>query len=461
MLVLLAVAACSDSASDDGRASNAALGSTVLPPDDGNGGGGQPDPLDIDPGGPWNPPVETGTVAFPYSAYKCGYAIRQVSPSKPAATFHAAAAGSAPAPKNLHLSLPGNAATSVAILWATDAATMQTEVRFGDSPDHLDKVAHGFSFASSSRRQHELHLCGLTPNTTFYYDAGGPAGRSSVHKFTTAPDDTSEVTILVVGDTRSNPSIFGQMSQAALGHGPTAMLMSGDAVVSGGDQGAWDALFAAAPDLFASLPGLWANGNHEGLDELFFHQFALPDHLGGATQIEEWYESTYGPLRSVVLNDSVSNASQITGSEQQFLDAALHAVDHDRTPFVLTMHHKPMYTTSSGHSSETGLRSAWGPLMAQYKVNLDLSGHVHSYESTQPIAAGTTNVTTEAAGGTRFFNFGGGGAGLYDFTTNQPWIQKRESTNGFAILKVNAQTLTWTAFRKDGSTLESIVMPVR
>jgi hypothetical protein len=414
-----------------------------------------------EPESPWTPPVETGPVTFPYTAYKCGYAIRQVSPAKPDAIFHDAAAGSAATPKNLHLTIAGDAATSVVVQWSTDIGTKQTEVRFGDAPDKLEKTAHGFSFVSGSRRQHELHLCGLKPGTTFYYDAGGPAARSKVHKVTTAPDAATEVTLLVGGDTRSDPSVWGSMEANALAQGPTAMLLSGDAVLSGGQQSQWDALFESSPDLFAEVPGLWAHGNHEALDELYFQQLALPDHGDSATtEIEQWFATTYGPLRIVVLNDTVASGSQISGVEKQFLEENLKAVDRARTPFVATMHHKPMYTTSSGHSSNTNLRAQWGPLLDQYKVEIDIAGHVHSYESTHPIKAGTTTVTTEATG-TRFFNFGGGGAGLYGFAANQPFIKMRETTNGIAILKVTATMMTWTAFRRDGSTLETIAIPKR
>jgi hypothetical protein len=282
-----------------------------------------------------------------------------------------------------------------------------------------------------------------------------------VHKVTTAPGDASDVTLLVVGDSRSDPSVLGAMAAKAMEHGPTALLFSGDAVATGGSQPNWDELFAVAPDLFAEVPGLWAHGNHEALDELYFDQLALPDHGGGGTQLEQWYARSYGPLRVVVLNDTVSSSAQITGSEKQFLDATLRSVDRSRTPFVATVHHQPMYTTSDGHTSNTTLRSAWGPLLAKYKVDADIAGHVHSYESTLPVVAGTTTVTTDAAGGTRFFNFGGGGAGLYGFVATQPWIGKRESTNGFAILHVTRTAMTWTAYRKDGSVIETMALPAR
>ena len=363
---------------------------------------GQADPgADADPGTPWAPPPESGPVAFPYTAYRCGYPIRQVSPSKPAADFHEDASGAAPSPKNLHLTIAGNASSSVVVQWSTDGATHATEVRFGDSPTKLDKIAHGFSFdyGATDRRQHEVHLCGLPAGRTFYYDAGGSKGRSAVYKVTTAPDAATDVKVLVGGDTRTNPDVWANLAKAAIAQGATAMVMTGDAVASGGIQSQWDALFEAAPELFAQLPGIWAHGNHEGLDEAYFGQFALPDN-GSASGVEEWYATTYGPLRFVVLNDTVSSSSVITGVERAFLDLTLKSIDRARTPFVVAMHHQPMYTTSNGHSAATDLRAAWTPLYDQYHVNAVLNGHVHSYESTKPMTGGTGSsvgtATTDA-----------------------------------------------------------------
>lgn len=462
ILVLLLAVACGTSEATTPSTAPPSGESPANAPvaDDPNGGGGKSDPMDGDPDAPWTPPTETGPVTFPYTAYRCGYPVRQVSPSRPAAVFHdEAAIGNTPLPKNLHLTIAGNASSSVVFEWQTDDATKQTEVRFGEAADKLDRVAHGYSFASGSKRQHELHLCGLKAGKTYYYDAGGGANRSTVHKFTTAPDTAGDVTVLVLGDSRTDPSKLGGFAAKALSFGPTVLVFTGDAVASGGQQGQWDALFGAAPDLFAEVPGYWANGNHEGLAEPYFHQMALPDHNGGTTQIEEWYAATYGPIRFIVLNDNVSNDSQITGPERQFLEAELKAVDRNRTPFVVSLHHEPMYTVSSSHSSNTQIRNAWGPLFAQYKVNADLAGHVHSYESSKPMMAGTTTVVAENAGGTRFFNFGGSGAPLYGFSSTTPaWLQTKESTNGFAIMRANAQAIVWTAYRGDGSTIETITM---
>jgi len=248
---------------------------------------------------------------------------------------------------------------------------------------------------------------------------------------------------------------------AALAKGPTAMILTGDAVALGSDQSLWDELFAAAPDLFASLPGYWVNGNHENLAEPYLAQLALPDH-GGAANIEEFYAATYGPLRIVALNDTTDSGT-ITGTEKTFLQGTLMAVDRTKTPLVVATHHQPMYTTSSSHTSDTQIRGAWAPLFDQYHVNADFAGHVHSYESTLPLHGGTSSsigTTTTDAMGTRYFNFGGSGAPLYSFTGTKPsWLVGQESTHGYAILDVSPTQMVWSAFRADSSAIETITIP--
>lgn len=460
-------AACSPSSSDGtagGMPPEGVPPPGETPPVTPGSSSGQVDPgKDGNPTDPWNPPLETGPVAFPYTAYRCGYPIRQISPSKPAGVFHADVAGTAPAPKNLHLTIAGNASSSVVVQWSTDDATQATELRFGDAPGKLDKIAHGFSFSYgvANRREHEVHLCGLEAGRTFYYDAGGSKARSPVYKVTTAPDAATDVKLLVGGDTRSSPDVWAAIAKIAVAQGATALVMTGDAVLSGGVQSQWDALFQGAPELFAQLPGIWTHGNHESLDEAYFAQFALPDN-GTASGVEEWFATTYGPIRFVVLNDTVSTSAVIAGAERAFLDNTLKAVDRSRTPFVVAMHHQPMYTTSSGHGPATDLRAAWMPLFDQYHVNAVLNGHVHSYESTKPMVGGNAGsvgtVTTDALG-TRYLVFGGGGAGLYGFNATQTYIQARESVHGFGMLAGSPTEMKWTAFRSDGSTIESITMP--
>jgi len=115
-------------------------------------------------------------VTFPYTAYRCGYPIRQISPSKPAGLFHADVGGAAPAPRNLHLTIE---ATPRRRRRAMEHRRRHASDRgpLGDAPGKLDKIARGFSFSYgvANRRGHEVHLCGLEPGARTTTTPGGKA----------------------------------------------------------------------------------------------------------------------------------------------------------------------------------------------------------------------------------------------------------------------------------------------
>ena len=71
----------------------------------------------------------------------------------------------------------------------------------------------------------------------------------------------------------------------------------------------------------------------------------------------------------------------LEGSEQwHFLRKDLAAVDRKRTPWLVFAGHRPMYSSSATQeTSQMGahLRQAIEPLLAEFKVDIALWGHVH------------------------------------------------------------------------------------
>lgn len=135
----------------------------------------------------------------------------------------------------------------------------------------------------------------------------------------------------------------------------------------------------------------WADGNHEGLSAGYYDQFALPGNED-RTHHEHWHAAPWGPLRIIALNDVTVPSEAITGTQREFLDATLRAVDRQHIPWVLTMHHQPMHSDAEGHEPDLLTRRAWGPLLDRYRVDVDLSGHVHNYESSLPLRSDETVV---------------------------------------------------------------------
>lgn len=360
---------------------------------------------------------------------------------------------------HLHLTAVGPATHAMVAQWNTDPADRATVVRLRTVGGDWHYV-HGFSFplpGAAHVRHHEAHLCGLTPATLYEYAVGeGEDGR--VWRFRTAPEGPEAVTALVVGDARTHPEVWAQVARAAAREAPELLLFTGDAVGDGGDITLWSRFFEGAEELLATTPGLWADGNHEGVSAVYYDQFALPGNED-RTHHERWYTATWGPLRIIALNDVTVPAEEITGAQRTFLEATLRAVDRQQTPWVLTMHHQPMHTDAEGHDPDLVTRRAWGPLLDRYRVDLDLSGHVHNYESSRPMRS--DGAVVAEGQGTRYLVFGGAGAPLYGFRRKEPWVSRRESTHGYALLRARRDRITWEAHRVDGSVIETIDVPWR
>ena len=381
---------------------------------------------------------------------RCDYDVRPPHAGRLQIQSHAEVYGADPAVRNLHLTFVGDPRRSMVAQWTTDVASLASVVRV-TGPEGVLRV-EGYSFplpGDEGRRQHEVHLCGLTPGTRYEYVASPDRSPAASHHFVTAPNGTEDVRALVAGDARTNPAEWGRLAHRALAMSPELLLFTGDAVADGADARLWDEFFREGGDLLAEVPGVWADGNHEGQSALYYDQFALPAN-GTERNHEHWFAVTWGPMRVVVLNDSTVSSAEIVGPETAFLAATLAAVDRARTPFVVAMHHQPMHTDAVGHLPDAVTRSSWGPLFDRYHVDLDLSGHVHNYESTEPLR-GSRTIEPD---GTRYVVFGGAGAPLYPFRPQEAWAHHRESAHGFGMIRATARTLRWEAYRDDGTLLD-------
>lgn len=409
------------------------------------------------PSAPAAPDVAAApAVVFPHRPERCDYEIAPPHAGHLRVSPHAEGRSDSPAVKNLHLTFVGDPRTSIVVQWSTDAATLASAVTVRDARGSgAARRVEGYSFpllGEAGRRQHEVHVCGLEPGARYEYAVLSGRAPAAAHHFVTAPDGPSEVRVMVAGDARTNPAEWGRVSRRALARSPDLLLFTGDAVADGGSAYAWDEFFGEGAELLAEVPGVWADGNHEGQSAVYYDQFALPPN-GGPKHHEHWYALTYGPLRVVVLNDSTVSDEEIAGAETDFLRDTLASVDRARTPFVVTMHHKPMHTDAVGHLPDERTLAAWGPLFDRYGVDLDLSGHVHNYESTEGLRSGRLDPQ-----GTRYIVFGGAGAPLYGFRDRLPSTHQRESAHGFGMLSADARSLRWQAWRTDGSLIESIAL---
>ena len=398
------------------------------------------------------PQFNGGSITVP----GCGYAVTTpVGAEAPAAGTPVF--GSDPTPRLIHLSLATDPTTSMVVSWRTmDETTEATTIKFGEGTA-LDQTAEGITFAYQDgfnskdlAREHEVHLCGLKPDTQYSYQVGGTDGSGAAHfsptyTFRTAPDvgadPSAQVVIAIVGDCRGAYDEWGKIVTQVMSRAPDLILFTGDMVELGQVQANWDAYFEAAQPLFASVPMISAMGNHESDAVDYFTQLALPGD-------EQDFSLDYGHAHIVVLNDSPTDPADITGKAATFLSSDL--ASHTAATWKLVMHHRALYSSST-HGSQADVQAAWGPVYDQYAVDFVFNGHDHDYERSKPLKAG---VAQTDGSGPVYVVQGGAGADLYPAGTSA-FTAYSESAYGADVITAGPTMLSGTVFHDDGSPMDS------
>lgn len=436
----------------------------------------------------------TGSGTFPYTPEECSYDVT-VPDELDDSGFHADETGTDPAPDHVHISYAGDPTSSFAVNWRTDKggaeATKATVLLFGtdeqavrnaDGPgDGVQMrtghyMRYGGLFDGDRKTQvHEVHVCGLDANTQYFYKVGGAGVWSDVYDATTSPEigDTGTWRFAVTGDSRNDTQILAEVQKAVADNGVDLQLFSGDAVVLGPNQSEWDDFFEASTgdfsvqDIFARVPFMVANGNHDNLTVNYVAQFAVPQasrSAGAKAQGEEFYSFDYANAHFVFLNDTPN--TRATGEQAEWLRDDLAAVDRTKTPWVFVTHHQPAYSCSTNHGSDLDIRQAWQPIYDQFEVDVVWTGHDHDYERSKPIRGFQTGSVdgnlAETAGngvpvkgsGTIYVVAAGAGAPLYGVDPSCFHTLKTESTRNYVIVEIEDTTMRYTAYRLDGSVLD-------
>ena len=271
---------------------------------------------------------------------------------------------------NVAVDAPGRAdpSTSIAFAWQTDDGTLVSEVQWGPTPDPAAWPAEnrrsGMSWLTpaglvsndGAARMHEAYVCGLAPDTTYYYRVGGgPAGQeawSEVYSFKTAPAAGADALRLsVTGDSRSQSNDAWRLIQRrVMASDVDLQLFSGDVANLAFDQVEWEKWLDAAwkdtdgaPLTLGQVLTLPAHGNHENHSALFFGNVTLPqdvDRYPGWG--EQFFSFDAGPAHLVIIDDAwiVSPSTQPDFEPEftEWLRADLAAADQNRAnvPWIIT-----------------------------------------------------------------------------------------------------------------------------
>ncbi len=411
--------------------------------------------------------------------------------------------GATPNIRRVRLGLGGNTevgaagradpATSAGFAWQTDDGTAASEVTWGDSPDPstwpAENRASGVTWLTPAgtinnngdARMHEVHICGLTPATTYYYRVGGgPAGSevwSDVYHFTTTPvDPATPVTIALAGDSRGQDNEAWRLFQKrATLAGATLEMFSGDMINFAPDQAEWEKWLDLAwkdgegkLSTLGQLLTIHTHGNHENHTTLFYGNLVMPQDVDTYPEYAElFYSFDVGPVHIVVVDDYYIGFPEgdpaYEGVLTAWLDADLTAANANRAkvPWIITMHHHGELSSSShGDDAEVILgRQYFMPIWDEHHVDLAVAGHDHNYERSKPVTGPADAPTVvDLNQGTMYLVCAGVGADAYGAGTSS-WTEiSRDFTSGesigfYSLLKATQTELTVEGYelRADGT----------
>jgi predicted phosphodiesterase len=344
--------------------------------------------------------------------------------------------------------------TTAAFTWETAESNNAAKVKMGTSASALSQVSTGYAWTlpaeigTGDTYFHEVHVCGLTPNTTYFYEVGGgPSGSevwSATQSFTTMPA-SGTITVGVFGDARDTIATWQAVHVRMKAAGVLMSLVDGDVVATGSIESLYsqwlDEIWqypSGSTSSFLTLGQQYIlpiNGNHENDSSTSFANWAIP---GDGPYAKTYASFTVGSVHFTMIDDeqiAESNSAPEAQAQLAWIDKDLAAANGDRAshPFIVVMAHRGIFSTSL-HSIDPDVittRGSLAPLYDKYKVDLVINGHDHEYESTVPIHAGSpaTSDPVPAAGGTTYVICAGAGATPYSVgTTAVSW---RKTKVGF------------------------------
>ena len=392
--------------------------------------------------------------------------------------------------------------TTAAFTWETTASNQAAEVKMGATPATLTAVHTGYSWTTPKELSttavylHEVHVCGLTPDTTYYYQVGGgPAGAqlwSATQSFTTVPA-TGAITVGLIGDARDSVGTWQAVNLRMRDAAVAMALIDGDLV----DLGTVDDLYMTWLDAIwhdpsdatkfltlGQIPLVPVNGNHENDSAISFANWATP---GDGPYAETYASFDVGSAHVTMIDDQqiaesieLGGASTEAQAQLAWLDQDLAAANADRKdhPFIVVMGHRGLFSTSN-HAADGDVIAARGalvPIYDKYNVDLVVNGHDHEYERSLPLRAGSPASGAPVVGaGTTYVICAGSGADPYAVGTAQAsynaGVQVAFCTPGqagctspyigtYALLSLTPTSMTLTAYglKASGSTVADDVV---
>lgn len=282
--------------------------------------------------------------------------------------------------------------------------------------------AETYTFAETSAWIHRAKLTNLEPGTTYKVLLISDDKAAEPFRFRTAPKTRDAFSFIAGADSQSETPERKEITALAASKDPEFILLTGDIVMSGMSELAWDNWFDEWHDLMITdenrrVPIIPALGNHDvrgwimgdfETDAAFFaNRFNLPDpqnyyylvygdglliitldsgHTSAFNEDLEWFKDTGyyegGPHRVRSSHD---------GMQKQWLEKTLQNYEH--LPWKIVQQHINAFATSQHYWEKPRygrrlMHEHWVPLFEEYGVDLVHEGHGHRLKRSHPILNG-------------------------------------------------------------------------
>ncbi|ORY93554.1 Metallo-dependent phosphatase-like protein [Syncephalastrum racemosum] len=332
---------------------------------------------------------------------------------------------------------------------------------------------------------HDIKTENLKPATIYSYQVGaaknGNTTWSSVYEFHTASKHNTFEFLAIADIGINNAVALPQIIKAAESHKYDFLTLSGDQAYNMDDFNGLkgDEYMNLLQEVYAKVPYMGVPGNHEGAYNFshYKNRFANLPFEESKSPNSLLYSFNYKSLHLV----SFSTEVYLTGTEDMietavnWLNSDLEKANkqRDERPFIVVITHHPLYCSSQGSDCTTTAKmlregplkadnvtrhDGLEPILLKHKVDMLLTGHVHNYERTYPVA-NDSRTAESYKNAPSYMQVITGNAGQpeggAEFTSGpyKDWSAVRYSGYGFSTVRVSPTELTLTHHeaKKDGS----------
>ena len=356
------------------------------------------------------------------------------------------------------LTWAGNLSNSQAVTWRTDRSVQHAlaQIAVAEENGHdirpVEVEAETTPFNSELGGEvfyHSVNFTGLLPATTYAYRVGDGDVWTEWFHFRTASCGPEPFSFIYFGDAQADiKTYWSRVFHQAFRHAPDVAftLHAGDLVNRGENDEQWGEWVNAPGWVNVSVPVIATPGNHEysrdryaqpgspRLSSFWQPQFTFPQN-GPEGVKESCYYIDYQGVRIVSLNSNEKQEEQARWLRD--------LLSHNPQRWTIITFHHPVFSPEAGRDNPE-LRGLWKPLFDEFKVDLVLTGHDHTYASTH--SEGTAYIVSVS------------GPKLYRLN-KQEWMHRSaEKIQLYQIIRIDSGELTYEAYTAAGRLYDKFTL---